>query len=76
MSQALEIEHNPKGEYAIIIEGDHLSQTEFSETIVEHVSRLVKQGESEKDAMKLVSVERSIPKSEVYQAYKIDNKKT
>jgi len=76
LSQALEIEHNPKGEYAIIIEGDHLSQTEFSETIVEHVSRLVKQGESEKDAMKLVSVERSIPKSEVYQAYKIDNKKT
>jgi len=76
LSQATQMEHNPKGEYVIIIEGDNLKQTEFDETIVEHVSRLIKQGETEKAAMKLVSVERSIPKSEVYQAFKIDNKKT
>ncbi|PKK97421.1 MAG: 16S rRNA (cytidine(1402)-2'-O)-methyltransferase [Tenericutes bacterium HGW-Tenericutes-3] len=76
LSQAILMEHNPKGEYVIIIEGDTQKQTDFNETIVDHVSRLVKQGETEKDAMKIVALERSIPKSEVYQAYKIDNKKT
>ncbi|PKK88045.1 MAG: 16S rRNA (cytidine(1402)-2'-O)-methyltransferase, partial [Tenericutes bacterium HGW-Tenericutes-7] len=68
LSQAILMEHNPKGEYVIIIEGDTQKQTDFNETIVDHVSRLVKQGETEKDAMKIVALERSIPKSEVYQA--------
>ena len=76
LSQAILMEHNPKGEYVIIIEGDTQKQTDFNETIVDHVSRLVKQGETEKDAMKIVALERSIPKSAVYQAFKIDNKKT
>lgn len=76
LSQALEIEHNTKGEYVIVVEGNNNIQKDFKETIIEHVLRLIQSGITEKDAMKQVAVEREIPKSEVYQAFKIDNKKT
>ncbi|MFH0767769.1 MAG: 16S rRNA (cytidine(1402)-2'-O)-methyltransferase [Bacillota bacterium] len=76
LHEAQDIEHNTKGEYVIIIEGDYQVQTIFDETIVDHVQRFVKSGMDEKKAMKQVSIERSIPKSAVYQAYKIDNKNT
>ncbi len=76
LSQALEIEHNTKGEYVIVIEGNNNVQKDFKETIIEHVLRLIQSGITEKDAMKQVAVEREIPKSEVYQAFKIDNKNT
>lgn len=76
LSEALEIEHNTKGEYVLVIEGELHYQEHFSESISEHVQKLIQTGESEKDAMKHVSVLRGIPKSKVYQAYKIDDKKT
>lgn len=76
LENAIEMEHNPKGEYVIIIEGDYHIQTVFDESIVDHVKKLVDMGLNEKDAMKKVSIERHISKSEVYQAYKIDNKIT
>ncbi len=76
LDKAIEMEHNPKGEYVIVIEGDYEIQMEFDESITEHTKRLIKSGMNEKDAMKQVSKQRHIPKSEVYQEYKIDNKKT
>ncbi len=76
LEKAIEMEHNPKGEYVIVIEGDHEIQMEFDESITEHTDRLIKSGINEKDAMKQVSKQRHIPKSKVYQEYKIDNKKT
>lgn len=76
LSQALEIEHNTKGEYVIVVEGNNNIQKDFKETIIEHVLRLIQSGITEKDAMKQVAVEREIPKSEVYQAFKIDKRNT
>ncbi len=76
LSEALEIEHNTKGEYVLVIEGELDYQKSFSESISEHVLRLIQTGETEKDAMKQVAVLRGIPKSDVYQAFKIDDKKT
>lgn len=76
LEEAILMEHNPKGEYVLVIEGDLNPNFETEETIIDHVKRFIKSGMSEKEAMKEVSVERHIPKSEVYQAYKIDNKKT
>jgi 16S rRNA (cytidine1402-2'-O)-methyltransferase len=73
LDKAVSMEHNPKGEYVIIIEGNHNIQTHFDLSIEEHVQRYVKQGHSEKEAMKLVAEERNIKKSEVYKVIKIDS---
>ncbi|MBU1093753.1 MAG: 16S rRNA (cytidine(1402)-2'-O)-methyltransferase [Firmicutes bacterium] len=75
LSEAQEMEHNTKGEYVIIVEGNNNIEIHFDETITKHVERLVQSGLAEKEAMKQVAVDREIPKSEVYQAFKIDNKK-
>jgi 16S rRNA (cytidine1402-2'-O)-methyltransferase len=69
---SLTMEHNTKGEYVIIIEGDHVIQTEFDETIENHVKRYMLQGNTEKDSMKLVAKDRNTSKSEVYAAIKIN----
>jgi len=71
LEDSLAMEHNTKGEYVIIIEGDHVIQTEFDETIENHVKRYMLQGNTEKDSMKLVAKDRNISKSEVYAAIKI-----
>ena len=71
LEDSLAMEHNTKGEYVIIIEGDHVIQTEFDETIENHVKRYLLQGNTEKDSMKLVAKDRNISKSEVYAAIKI-----
>ena len=72
LEDSLAMEHNTKGEYVIIIEGDHVIQTEFDETIENHVKRYLLQGNTEKDSMKLVAKDRNISKSEVYAAIKIN----
>ncbi len=76
LKQSQDIEHNKKGEYVILIEGDHDVQIHFEESIVEHVDEFIKKGYIEKEAMRMVARKRGIPKSEVYQAYKIDAKNT
>jgi len=72
LEDSLTMEHNTKGEYVIIIEGDHVIQTEFDETIENHVKRYMLQGNTEKDSMKLVAKDRNTSKSEVYAAIKIN----
>jgi len=72
LKEATLLEHNTKGEYVLIIEGNQENLTEFNDSILSHVNKFVKSGLSEKDAMKEVAVLRNIPKSEVYKHVKID----
>ena len=72
LKEALTMEHNTKGEYVLIIEGNLLDSTEFNDSIFNHVQRLIQSGLSEKNAMKEVALLRKIPKSEVYKHVKID----
>lgn len=66
-------EKTPKGEYVLILEG--LTQEEIKRersekyeglSIEEHIIQYISMGNSKKEAIKLVSKERGIPKSEVY----------
>jgi 16S rRNA (cytidine1402-2'-O)-methyltransferase len=72
-------ENEIRGEFCIIVEGtdeDEHSTAEdtwWSElTIMDHVEHYIQQDLPSKEAIKRVSIERGIPKREVYQAYHID----
>jgi 16S rRNA (cytidine1402-2'-O)-methyltransferase len=67
-------EQNPKGEYVIIIEGNHQKTASQFGTIEEHYMHYLTLGYTQKDAMKQVAKDRNITKSEVYQIIKIENK--
>jgi 16S rRNA (cytidine1402-2'-O)-methyltransferase len=61
----------PKGEYVLVIDGNK-KQPDFSGTTVEnHYKKYIKEGYSEKEAMKLVAKDRNISKSEVYKIVKL-----
>lgn len=66
-------ENSPRGEYVIVISGK--SNEEIVEekrakweslTIEEHIKKLIDEGKSKKEAIKIVAKERGIHKSEVY----------
>lgn len=68
-------EHEPRGEYVLVIAGKARSQIalerqeSFGElTIAEHVAQYEAQGLDRKEAMKAVAKDRGIGKREVYQA--------
>lgn len=68
-----------RGEFCIVIEGNSNTIQEEQQnwwqdiSILTHVELLMeKENVSSKDAIKLVGVERGIPKRDVYQAYHID----
>lgn len=71
-------DRDPRGEYVLIVEGadqEKLEQ-ELVEgwerlTIEEHMAHYTNQGKSEKDAMKLVSIDRGVSKRDIYQEIKI-----
>jgi 16S rRNA (cytidine1402-2'-O)-methyltransferase len=72
-------ENDIRGEFCVIIEGskeDESSEDKdiwWSElTIKDHVEHYIQQDLSSKDAIKRVSIERSIQKRDVYQAYHIE----
>lgn len=71
LKEAIEMEHNPKGEYVVLVEGYQKPEV-FEETIIEQVEEFIKNGYDEKDAMKAVATLRNIKKSDVYKAYKIE----
>lgn len=58
-----------KGEMVIILEGNSLENTYDHLTIIEHVNLYRREGLSMKDAMKAVSKDRKMSKSEVYRIY-------
>ncbi len=58
-----------KGEFVIVIDGNYEEKTFDDLSIIEHVNLFIKEGHDVKEAIKLVSKERNIPKSEVYNEY-------
>ena len=58
-----------KGEFVLVVEGNH-EVVDYSEmSILEHVKLYVDDGMDEKEAIKLVAKERDIAKSIVYKEY-------
>lgn len=74
LKEAQDIEHNKKGEYVILIEGDYKEEIYSDESITDHVNAFINKGYTEKEAMRMVAKERQIQKSKVYQVFKIDSK--
>lgn len=74
ISEVLEIVDELKGEMVIVVEGNTKDEDYSSMTILEHINLYLEDGMTEKEAIKKVAVERSIPKSVVYKEYHIDNK--
>ena len=74
ISEVLEIVDELKGEMVIVVEGNTLAEDYSSMTILEHINLYLEDGMTEKEAIKKVALERSIPKSVVYKEYHINNK--
>lgn len=61
-----------KGEFVIVIEGNN-EMVNFSDmSIVEHVKMYIDEGNSEKDAIKLVAKDRNEKKSDIYKQYHLN----
>ena len=58
-----------KGEFVIVVEGDSSNSSYEHLSIIEHVNLYIKEGMSQKDAMKMVAKDRNLSKSEVYNSY-------
>lgn len=65
---------NPRGEYVLVIEG--AKETEEKEEnplnelpVIKHIEHYIKSGMTSKEAIKQVSLDRKIPKREVYNEY-------
>jgi 16S rRNA (cytidine1402-2'-O)-methyltransferase len=68
-------ENSPRGEYVLVLQGkkdEDIEQEEKAKweslTIEEHIQRYINEGLSKKDAIKKVSKDRNIPKSEIYKS--------
>ena len=61
---------DPKGEFVIIVEGSTKEESFDNIDILEHVNMLIKEGKSEKDAIKEVSKLHKLNKNEVYMKVK------
>jgi 16S rRNA (cytidine1402-2'-O)-methyltransferase len=74
--KALEMTHETRGEYVIVVEG-YQDLTNYDEiditTLVKH---FIGQGHDEKEAMKLVAKHKKMSKSDVYKAFKVNHRKT
>lgn len=76
-SEVLEWAHTDqvRGEFCIIVEGRQSEEVESESnwwdelSLIEHVEHYIERGQSSKEAIKQVSVDRKISKREVYQAY-------
>ena len=69
ISSVLEETKDVKGEIVIVVDGNHEIVDYSKLSIIEHVGLYVKQGMDMKEAMKKVSKDRGISKSEVYRIY-------
>lgn len=61
-----------KGEIVLIVEGNKEINSFDNLSIIEHVNLYIKEGHDKKEAMRLVSKERKMSKSEVYKEYLSD----
>ncbi len=65
-------ENPPRGEFVLVLEGGKKEETDYSDiSIEEHFQNYIKEGLSEKDAMKAVAKDRGIKKSDVYAEIKV-----
>lgn len=58
-----------KGEFVIVVEYSNVENEYSNLSIKDHVNRYINEGYKTMDAIKVVSKERNIPKSEVYNEY-------
>lgn len=58
-----------KGEFVIIVDGNHDVKTYDNLTVIEHVNLYIKEGYKTMDAIKIVAKERNVNKAEVYNEY-------
>lgn len=70
LEQAIQMEHISKGEYVLVIEGEYDKQSFDDESVESHYKRYIKQGYTEKDAIKTVAKDRHVHKNEIYQIIK------
>ena len=69
ISNLIDVADSLKGEFVLVVEGNH-EVVDYSEmSIIEHVKLYVDDGMDEKEAIKLVAKERQIAKSIVYKEY-------
>jgi len=74
--KALEMTHETRGEYVIVVEG-YQDLTNYDEIDISTLVELyISQGYDEKEAMKLVAKHKKITKSDVYKAFKVNHRKT
>lgn len=69
ISNLINVVDTLKGEFVLIVEGNHDVIDYSHMSIVEHVKLYVEDGMSEKDAVKLVAKERDVAKSVIYNEY-------
>ncbi len=66
-------EKAPRGEYVLVIEGakecDKESEFWSDMTVIDHVNKYIDEGMTQKDAIKAASVDRSVPKRDIYNEY-------
>lgn len=67
----VDIVDDMKGEFVLVVEGNHEVVDYSNLSIVEHVNIYVDDGMSDKEAIKLVAKERNIAKSIVYKEYHV-----
>lgn len=68
-------ENEPRGEYVLVVNGKSTEEIEEEEkskwshlSLEQHIIKYINEGMSKKEAIKMVSKERGIPKSEVYKS--------
>lgn len=73
IQELIPIVSNLKGEFVLVVDGNHDVVDYSSMSILEHVRLYLDDGMGEKDAIKLVAKERGVAKSIIYKEYH-DNK--
>lgn len=71
LEEAINKEHNIKGEYVILVEG-YVKEAIINPDINAYVDKYIKQGFSEKEAMRLTANELNISRRDVYQKIKVE----
>ena len=65
----IEQSKNIKGEIVVVVEGNKIEKDFKDLSIINHINIYLKEGKPIKEAIKQVSIDRNIPKNEVYKEY-------
>lgn len=61
----------PRGEFVVVVSGDDSKFDYDNLSVKEHVNMYMEDGNDEKRAIKLVAMDRNVPKSEIYKQVKL-----